>query len=290
MRFGNRLFITGASGTLGGPLSEQAASAGWDVYAGFLTHPQGVRAGMPVQLDLRDRDRVLATLLPLRPDVIIHAAVTERSGPGYDEAIRLAARSIAEAARVIGARLIALSTDLVFDGMLPLYDEATLPRPATDSAYGQAKRDAEQLIALADPAALIARTSLIYDFDPANAQVAWMLRAMEQGEPVRLYTDQIRCPIWARNLARVLLELTESDLSGVIHAVGPEPLSRYELGSALLDALGYDSHAHIVPASAPDHLPQRLVLSTQRLEATLRHTSLLTLEQARAAWESRSPL
>lgn len=290
MRSGRRLLITGASGTLGGPLSEQAASAGWDVYSGYLHHPDAVRAGKPVQLDLRDRDCVRATFLALHPDVIIHAAVTERSGPGYDEAIRLAARSIAEVVRELGARLVALSTDLVFDGMLPFYTEETPPRPALASVYGQAKRDAEQTIALADPAALIVRTSLIYDFDPSNAQVAWMLRAIERGEPVRLFTDQIRCPIWAPNLARVLLELAESELSDVIHAVGPQPLSRYDLGCALLDALGVDPAAHVVPASAPDHLPRRLVLSTERLEAALRHTTLLTLEQARAVWESCSPM
>ena len=165
--------------------------------------------------------------------------------------------------------------------MLPLYDESTPPRPAAASVYGQAKRDAEQTIAALYPAALIARTSLIYDFDPANAQVAWMLRAIERGEPVTLYTDQVRCPIWAWNLARILLELAEDELSGIMHAVGPQPLSRYELGCALLDALGYDSAAHVIPARAPDHLPRRLVLATHRLESTLRLNTQRTLEEAR---------
>jgi len=290
MRAGRRLFITGASGTLGGPLSQQAAAAGWDVYAGYLSNPLGVWAGMPVQLDLRDPHRVRATLVPLMPDVIIHAAVTERSGPGYDEAIRLAARSIAETAREVGARLIALSADLVFDGMLPLYDESTLPRPSAGSVYGRAKRDAEQTIAGLYPAALIVRTSLIYDFDPSNAQVAWMLRAIERGEKIPLYTDQIRCPVWVWNLARILLELAEEDLSGILHAVGPRPVSRYDLGCTLLEALGYNPAAHVVPARAPDHLPKRLVLSTQRLESVLRYNKLRSLEEARALWRARDKL
>lgn len=288
MRRERRVFITGASGTLGGPLSALAASAGWDVYAGYFQHASGIRAGLPVQLDLRDHVRVEEIVTGLQPDVIIHAAVTERSGPGYAEAIHLAAQSITEAARSTDARLLALSTDLVFDGTLPLYDEDTPPRPALDSVYGQAKADAERLIGLLDPAALIVRTSLIYDFDPANAQVAWMLRAIAQGQPVQLYTDQIRCPIWAENLAHVLLELAETDLSGLLHVVGPEPLSRYDLGCALLEAVGHDPAAHVVPAPAPAHQPRRLVLSTARAQAALKVTRLLSLAEARAVQQSRS--
>jgi len=287
MRRGRRVLITGASGTLGGPLSALAAGTGWDVYAGYFQQAQGIRAGLPVQLDLRDRARVREIVAGLQPDVIIHAAVTERSGPGYAEAIRLAAQSIAEAARSTGARLIALSTDLVFDGTLPLYDEDTPPRPTFGSAYGQAKADAERLIGLLDPAALIVRTSLIYDFDPANAQVAWMLRAVAQGQPVQLYTDQIRCPIWAENLAHVLLELAETDLSGLLHVVGPEPLSRYDLGCALLEAAGYDPATHATAAHAPAGQPRRLVLSTARAQAALKYTRLLSLAEARALWQSR---
>lgn len=288
MQRGRSVFITGASGTLGGPLSALAAGAGWEVYAGYFQQAQRIRAGLPVQLDLRDSARVQEILTGLQPDVIIHAAVTERSGPGYAEAIRLAAQSVAEAARSIGARLIALSTDLVFDGALPFYDEETPPRPALGSAYGQAKASAEHLIALLDPAALIVRTSLIYDFDPVNAQVAWMLRAIAQGQPVQLYTDQIRCPIWAENLAHILLELADTDLSGLLHAVGPEPLSRYDLGCALLEAVGHDPAIHAVAARAPASQPRRLVLSTARAQAALKYTRLLSLAEAHALWQSRS--
>jgi dTDP-4-dehydrorhamnose reductase len=89
------------------------------------------------------------------------------------------------------------------------------------------------------PAALIVRTSLIYDFDPANAQPAWMIRAIERGDPVTLYTDQYRCPTWVHTLADALLELAEMDNSGLLHVAGPDLISRYDLGVALLDALGY---------------------------------------------------
>ncbi|NLF77634.1 MAG: SDR family oxidoreductase [Chloroflexi bacterium] len=273
-----RLLITGASGTLGGPLAVQAAAAGWDVTATYLTRADRVRAGKPVRLDLRDAGAVDALVRQVQPDVIIHAAVTERSGDGYADAIRLAGRHIAQAAGTVGARLIALSTDLVFDGSQPLYTEETPVQPSPHGIYGQAKADAERAILAIDPAGLVVRTSLIYDFDPANAQVAWMLRAIERGEPVRLYADQIRCPIWAVDLADALITLAATDARGLLHVVGPQALSRYDLGTALLRALGHDPTQHVIAAESPETQPRRLVLSVERAQALLGRP-LLTLAQ-----------
>jgi len=274
-----RLLITGGSGTLGGPLSVQAVKAGWDTTCTYLIHPDRIRAGHPVQLDLRERDAVEALVLDLRPDVIIHTAVTERSGDGFEEAIWLASRTVAGAAAKSGARLIGLSTDLVFDGSEELYTEESFPRPHPNSVYGFYKLDGEWAMQNLCPTTLIVRTSLIYDFQPGNAQVAWMLRTIERGEPVRLFTDQIRCPIWAFNLADALLELAGMDITGMLHVVGPEPLSRYDLGMALLRALGIDPLAHVVPATAPDTMPRRLVLSVDRARSLLK-TPLLTVDEA----------
>ncbi|MBI5957245.1 MAG: sugar nucleotide-binding protein, partial [Chloroflexi bacterium] len=178
------LLILGGSGTLGGPLCALALSRGWRVVATYLTHPDRVRAGQPVQLDLRDQTALRHVVQTFQPAAIIHAAVTERSGPGYEDAIRQGARHVAQVAAEQQTRLITLSTDLVFDGSEPLYTEATPPRPAILSPYGQAKADAERDSLEIYPAALVVRTSLIYDFDPLNAQVAWMLRAIDGGSTI----------------------------------------------------------------------------------------------------------
>lgn len=284
-----RLFITGASGTLGGPLSILAERAGWEVHAGCLTRPERVRAGRPHRFDLRNERELARVLAGVRPDAIIHAAVTERSGPGYEDAIRQAARHIGRAAAEAGIRLVALSTDLVFDGTEQIYTEDSPPRPSPGSRYGHAKADAEaELLALC-PAALVVRTSLIYDFDPANAQVAWMLRTLERGETLHLYADQVRCPIWVWNLAAALLELVETDACGLLHVVGPAPVSRYMLGMALLTALGIDPAPHVRIAASPPSQPRRLVLSTERARALLR-TPLLSLAEARVQAAQGAPL
>ncbi len=269
--------ITGASGTLGGPLSARAAQAGLDVTAAYFSRPERIRAGTPIYLDLREADAVQAVMEQVRPDVVIHAAVTERSGTGYDSAIRLSARTVAQAAAETGTRLIALSTDLVFDGTLPVYREDSPPQPMANSLYGLAKADAERTIRALYPHALIVRTSLIYDFDPQNAQVGWMIAALERGETLRLFGDQIRCPIWVWNLADALLELAEGDHAGFLNVVGPEPMSRYALGTALLRGLGIEGQ--VIETAAPDTAPKSLVLSVDRARAILK-IPLLTIEEA----------
>lgn len=278
-----RLLVLGGSGTLGGPLCLRAERQGWQVTATHLTHPDRVRAGQPVPLDLRDEAALLALVCDVQPEAILHAAVTERSGPGFEDAIRLGARHAARVAVETGTRLITLSTDLVFDGSEALYTEQTPPHPAANSSYGFAKADAERETLAICPAALVVRTSLIYDFDRENAQVAWMLRAVEQGKTITLYTDQMRCPIWAFNLADALLELVDTDATGLLHVVGPESISRYALGTALLAEMGYDPARHVVPALAPDTQPKALPMSIALARALLKRTPLLTVEQARAA-------
>jgi dTDP-4-dehydrorhamnose reductase len=275
------LLITGASGTLGAPLSQCADQAGWAVTGTYLTHPDRMRAGTAVALDLRDSAAVADLVRELQPPVIIHAAVTERSGDGYAEAIRLSGRHIAQAAVETGARLIALSTDLVFDGTKLVYTEDDPPQPLAGLVYGQAKADAERDIRAICPDAVIVRTSLIYDFDPLNAQVAWMLRTVERGEPVKLYQDQIRCPIWAINLADALLELAHNDYTGDLHVVGPAAITRYHFGSVLLEAMGIQTD--IIPIPAPDSPPKHLNLCVDRARAVL-HTPLLTIEEAKGTF------
>jgi len=162
----NKLLVTGASGTLGGPLTERATACGWEVWSAYFSRPDRIRAGHPIQIDLRDLDALRQVVDEIQPDAMIHCAITERSQGDYDTAIRLAGRHMAEVAAETGIRLVAMSTDLVFDGTLDVYTEDTPPKPSANSRYGEAKADAERAIRDTAPEAAIVRTSLIYDFDP----------------------------------------------------------------------------------------------------------------------------
>ncbi|MEK7785440.1 MAG: sugar nucleotide-binding protein, partial [Chloroflexota bacterium] len=201
-----RLLITGGSGFLGSRLTQLAtASEKWGVYPTFfntpIAHPNAIR------LDLRDRVKVEKIVRELRPEVILHQAVSNRNDE-HVAAIVPAARHVADAAIDVYARLIHVSTDLVFDGEHPPYTEESPTAPV--NPYGAAKAFAEGLIASMMPEALIVRPSLIYGFDPVDKQTGWLVDGAKRGETVRLFVDEFRCPIWVDTLAMALLELAET--------------------------------------------------------------------------------
>ena len=204
------LLVTGAAGYLGSELRRQAP----DALATFRN-----------TLDVNDDAAVMRYFLKHGPDVVIHTAYRM----GDAETNVRGAHNVALAAHRVGARLIHLSTDLVFDGEHGApYTEDDEPRPVME--YGQQKLEAEQLVARVHPEAAIVRTSLLYG-PPDGPQEALARRG-----DVEFHSDEIRSPIPVRDLAAVLLELATLDFSGVLHVAGPEALSRSAFAERLKGA------------------------------------------------------
>ena len=173
-----------------------------------------------MRLDVRDVDATMRCFLKHGPDVVIHTAYLM----GNADTIVRGSHNVALAAHRAGARLIHLSTDLVFDGEHGApYTEDDEPRPVME--YGQQKLEAEQLVRRLHPDALIVRTSLLYG-PPDGPQ-----EALARRDDVVFHTDEIRTPIPVRELAAALLRLIHQ--SGILHVAGPEALSRLELAARL---------------------------------------------------------
>lgn len=247
-----KLLITGGSGNLGRPLSDLSARR-WPTTSTYFHNPD-VGGGTPSQLDMRDAAAVHDLVRRVHPDIIIHAATSDRSDD-MAHTIRSAARHISEAAKAVQARLIALSTDVIFDGTQAPYDEDSPPTPV--HPYGKAKADADRILLDTYDNCLLVRTSLIYDLHPNNEQIHWMRSAIEAGEIISLFEDEIRQPIWSRNLAQVLIELVEHDITGILNVAGPEHLSRWAFGCALIQAMGYNPNEVARPTRAAEIAPKR---------------------------------
>ncbi|MBN1976837.1 MAG: SDR family oxidoreductase [Anaerolineae bacterium] len=233
------MLVTGGSGYLGG-WGVRLARAGWDVTATYLAHVVDEPGADWRQLDVRDEAAVMALAQQVQPAVIIHTASLN---PGHDddfEAVNaVGSRNVARAAASVGARLIHLSTDVVFDGQKGSYVEEDSPNPITP--YGRSKALAEEQVQASGAEAAVVRTSLIYGWRPTVARaVQWMIDDLRAGKPVRLFTDEVRCPVWVESLAAAVVELADLSYTGVLHVAGAQPLSRYGFGVRLLRFHGVD--------------------------------------------------
>ncbi|MFL6042853.1 MAG: SDR family oxidoreductase [Gaiellales bacterium] len=259
-----RLLVTGGSGYLGSELLRRAA--GRDDAVGTRLTAGG---GGP-RLDVRDASAVRRLIARVGADCVIHTAYVQ-SGPAMREVVVDGSRAVAAAAAEAGARLIHLSTDVVFGGERPgPWREADQPCPIT--GYGRAKADAERLVVDACPGALVVRTSLLYGGVTRAPHEQLVADAVAGCSDARFFTDELRCPIAVTDLAAALLELAGRPERGVMHLAGPEAISRYEF-ARLLAAAGGGDPDRVRPsrsADLPVARPRNCALDSSRAHRLLR--------------------
>jgi len=239
-----RLLIVGASGLLGRHVAAQAHAAGWDVigtHHSAPTVPADIVPYAPIywrRLDIRDPGAVADLARDIRPEAVVQTAYQQR-GPLMWAVTAHGAARVALAAAAVGARLIHLSSDALFDGHGSPYDETAPPSPITP--YGAAKAAAETAVAAIAPQAAIVRTSLILSHDPPDQHTRMILDIAAGRRQDRLFTDEYRCPVAVEDLAAAVLELLENGHAGVINVAGPDAVSRHELGVLVATAHGLSS-------------------------------------------------
>jgi dTDP-4-dehydrorhamnose reductase len=199
-----RVLATGGTGYLGSELVRRGAD-------GVSTR----------DFDVRDEEAVRRAFEQRRPDVVIHTAYRQDQPDARSVNVDGSA-VVARAAAGVAARLLHMSTDVVFSGRQGWYTEDVPPDPVTD--YGRTKADAELAVADAHPDALIVRTSLLYG-GPAPGRHE--RDALEARFP--FFTDELRCPTHVGDLADALLELAELDTTGILHVAAAQAVSRCEL-------------------------------------------------------------
>jgi len=265
-----KVLITGASGQVGRILCREAPSG---VTVVGYSHKD---------LDVTDANAVDAHVREQAPDIIINAAAytaVDRAETEVDLAHNINAkgpRYLASAAHAIGARLIQISTDFVFDGTSSVpyrTDAATHPL----STYGKSKLAGEHAVLEILPArSVVLRTAWVYAAE-GNNFVRTMLRVMKASGSVRVVADQVGTPTAARSLARTLWWIAgESQLTGVHHWTDAGVASWYDFAVAIAEEgaqLGLVTDAVTVTPIAthqyptPARRPSYSVLDKQTLTA-----------------------
>jgi dTDP-4-dehydrorhamnose reductase len=245
------LLITGASGFLGPTLCERAAKQ-WNVAAAMHRHPVPIPHARAVGTDLGAYAEARELLAQLRPDAVIHAAAlsnTEycQTHPAESEAINVeASANLAGLAADRGIPFVFTSTDLVFDGERAPYSEDSAANPI--SVYGEHKLRAEAAIRQRHPDAVICRLPLLLGPRSVGAEgfLAKMLGAMQRGEQVRMFEDEVRTPVAPSVAADGLLLALEKARGTTLHLGGPERLTRWAIGRLAAEVAGVDV-TNVVP-------------------------------------------
>ena len=218
-----KVLVTGTSGQLGYDVMEELARRG---YEGIGADRSDSDAEFEhVILDITDKDRVMEVVKEVNPDVIVHCAawtnVDGAEAPENEKVVRAVnvdgTRNLAEAAKAVDAKFVYISTDYVFDGQGERPWQPDDKNYAPLNVYGQSKLDGELAVAETLDKYFIVRIAWVFGRNGKNF-IKTMIEVGKNHDTVRVVDDQIGTPTYTVDLARLLVDMIETDKYGYYHA------------------------------------------------------------------------
>ncbi|MDQ5846633.1 MAG: dTDP-4-dehydrorhamnose reductase [Acidobacteriota bacterium] len=272
------ILVTGASGLLGASFVSVARQYHRPLVALSHQHPVAGSGLESVTVDLTDQQEVEKLLHSLRPTWIVHcAALTDVDGceeqPDKARLINTTvSRNLAREARILGAGLVYISTDSVFDGEKGDYSEDDIPNPL--NVYAQSKLAGEQAVREELAESLIVRTNIYgWNVQKKLSLAEWMLARFEAQQTIPAFEDVIFSPILVNDLSEILLNMMERRMTGLYHVTGSESCSKHQFALNLATVFGMDRQlvkaTSIADSSLKAPRPRNTSLSTVKVERTL---------------------
>ncbi|MFB2981691.1 SDR family oxidoreductase [Microseira sp. BLCC-F43] len=258
-----KILITGGSGFVGSNLARFFAKRK-SVFVSKLSAPIAAdllsSVAQPVSLDVRDANAVFTRFEEVLPEVVIHAAgnknvkYCENHPDEAYETNAIGTKNVARACRNIGARMIYISTDLVFSCTDGGYKETDVPQPSL--VYGKTKLQGEELAQQELDKVAICRSGGIYG--KASPLLKWLSAQIEAGQTVECFADVLNTPTYVNNLAEMIEVIIQQRLSGIFHTVGRERVSRFQFFHSYASIFGLNTEL-ISPVEAGDRREQMLL-------------------------------
>lgn len=198
-------------------------------------------------LDITDPASLASLLSEMKPDAVVHTAAftaVDACETQRELSWRVnvdGSANVASAAQAVGARLVHVSTEYVFDGESGPYTEDDLPNPI--SHYGRTKLESEKAVKERCQDLVIGRTTVLFG-DAPNVRpsfVRWLVENLSSGKEVRIVDDQVSSPTLAENLAEMLLALLDSGKGGTYNTVGDTILDRYSFSTTIARLYGLNA-------------------------------------------------
>ena len=251
-----KFLVTGVNGQLGHDCVEELRRRGHNVIGSDI---QEQNRDEYLSMDITDRDAVMIAVADIKPEVIIHcAAWTAVDAAEADEnrkkvhAINVdGTRNIAEAAKSVDAKMIYISTDYVFDGQGEQPWQPDDRNYAPLNVYGQSKLDGEKAVSTILDKYFIVRIAWVFGINGKNF-IKTMLNVGRTHDTVRVVNDQIGTPTYTYDLARLLVDMAETDKYGYYHATNEGGyISWYDFTKEIYRQAGMDTI--VIPVTTKEY-------------------------------------
>jgi len=237
-----KFLVTGSAGLIGRQVVKDLSET-HEVFSCY--NKSKPEFGIPTKMDLLNHEMISNVLSEKKPDVVIHlGAMTavDLCDTQQDNALKInsqATEILAKECSKINSFMVYVSTDYVFDGNTGMYEENDTTNPL--GFYGKSKLLGEKSIQNFSSNWCIARTSTPFGLHPTKKSFPiWVIENLQKQKQIDVLTDQFTSPTYVPSLSRMLIEISERHLTGIIHVAGASKISRYEMASLVSDKLGLD--------------------------------------------------
>ena len=251
-----KVFVTGVCGQLGYDCINELKKRGYEAVASDIKESDSPDY---VKLDITDGQAVSNAVEEIKPDVIIHCAAWTAVDAAEDEENRktvdainhIGTKNLALAAKAVGAKLIYISTDYVFDGQGEEPWKPDDKNYAPLNVYGASKLAGELAVAEALEKFFIVRIAWVFGFNGKNF-IKTMINVGKTHDTVRVVSDQIGTPTYTLDLARLLVDMAETDKYGYYHATNEGGyISWYDFTKEIYRQAGMDTK--VIPVTTAEY-------------------------------------